>query len=154
MLQIITKLTEVIKNNPTHILILKNQKMSKAVSLYSTWWVKPGKEKSLVRPLQKLAKDVLANEKGTLMYTVHSPRYDFPKKTRGKDQIISEPMMRPGTLVFVEKYANWDAFKKHLYGKYFKEFVAKHKNKFVLTDEKKPFVQVVFMDEIVGFPNK
>lgn len=128
--------------------------MNKAVTLYSTWWVKPGKEKSLERPLKKLAKDVMENEKGTLMYMVNAPRYDFPKKSRGKNQIISNPILRPGTLVFVEKYASWNAFKKHLYGRFFKEFVEKHSNKFVVGSDGKPFVQVVFMEEKAGFASK
>lgn len=121
------------------------------VSLYSTWWVKPGKEKALKTALKKLSKQIKKNEKGTLMYLVHFPKYDFPKVAKGKKPIVSNPMVRPGTIVFMEKYKNWKAFKKHLYGKYFTNFVIKNSDLFVQDQDNKPFVEVVFLDEEVGF---
>jgi len=121
------------------------------VSLYSTWWVKPGKEKAVKIALKKLVKQIKKNEKGTLMYLVHFPKYDFPKVKKGKQPIVSEPMVRPGTIIFMEKYKNWNAFKKHLYGKYFTSFVIKNSNLFVQDENQKPFVEVVFLDEEVGF---
>lgn len=124
------------------------------ISLYSTWWVKPGKEQALQPALIKLAKDVKKHEKGTLMYLVHSPRYDFPKVKKGKKTIISKPMIRPGTLVFVEKYESWDAFQEHVSGPYFTKFVKDHKSMFVLGDDGEPFVQVVFLEEETGFVRK
>ena len=128
--------------------------MKNQVSLYSTWWIKPGQEKALEPALKKLAKAVMKHEKGTLMYLVHFPRYDFPKVPKGKNPIVSEPMVRPGTLIFVEKYADWKAFKTHLYGSYFTSFVKKYKSKFVLGEDGNPFVQVVFMNEATGFATK
>lgn len=129
-------------------------KKKNPVSLYSTWWIKPGNEKALTKALKKLAKKVMEKEEGTLMYLVHSPRYDFPTVPEGKNPIRSEPMVRPGTLIFVEKYQDWEAFKTHLYGPYFTTFVKEHKSKFVLGDDGNPFVQVVFMNEETGFATK
>ena len=75
------------------------------VSLYSTWWVKPGEAAALKPALKQLAKKV-KKEEGTLMYLVHFPRYDFPKPTKKcKNKIKSEPMVRPGTLIFVKLIA-------------------------------------------------
>lgn len=121
------------------------------ISLYSTWWVKPGNEKKLKPALQELAENIENHEEGTLMYLVHRSRYDFPPVEPGKNPIKSEPRVRPGTIVFVEKYANWEAFKTHLHGPYFTNFVKTHKSKFVLGEDGNPFVQVLFMDEITGF---
>lgn len=125
--------------------------MNPVISLYSTWWVKPGEEESLKHAIKKFVPEIKANEPGTLMYFVHFPRYDFPAKEEGKNQIISEPMVRPGTVVFMEKYASWDAFKDHLHGEYFTSFVKMNKSKFVLGDNGEPFVQVVFLEEDDGF---
>jgi len=124
------------------------------ISLYSTWWVKPEQQHQLLPVLKQLAKDVKKHEPGTLMYLVHSPNYHFPKVEKDKKPIISEPMVRPGTIIFVEKYESWDAFKTHLYGKYFTTFVKENKSKLVLDAHGDPFVQVVFMDEETGFIRK
>jgi len=121
------------------------------ISLYSTWWAKPEALDELKPALAELAKKVEEHESGTKMYLVHFPRYDFPAKEENKPKIISQPMVRPGTIIFVEKYESWDAFKAHLYGPYFTEFVKKHKDKFVLGNNGGPFVQVVFMEEETGF---
>ncbi|MFY0631551.1 MAG: antibiotic biosynthesis monooxygenase [Flavobacteriaceae bacterium] len=121
------------------------------ISLYSTWWIKPGEQEALQPALKTLTKNIQENEEGTLMYLVHTPNYDFPEVEKGKNPIVSDPMVRPGTLIFVEKYASWDAFKEHLYGPYFTGFVEEYKSKFVLGDDGNPFVQVVFMDEETGF---
>jgi len=72
------------------------------ISLYSTWWVKPDKIIELITPLKQLAAAVEKNEKGTLMYLVNYPRFDFPTVKPGKNPIISQPMVRPGTIVFLK----------------------------------------------------
>ena len=132
----------------THLDILK---FKIRISLYSTWWISPGKKKLLEPALKQLAKDVMENEKGTLMYLIHTPLFDFPKAKTGKKAIVSEPAVRPGTIIFVEKYESWDAFQEHLYGSYFTTFVEKHKSLFVLSHDNEPFIQVVFMEENAGF---
>lgn len=121
------------------------------ISLYSTWWAKPEAIEELKPALAELAKNVENYEHGTKMYLVHFPRYDFPPRDEGRNKIISEPMVRPGTIIFVEKYESWDAFKAHLYGDYFTEFVAEYGDRFVSNNKGGPFVQVIFMEEETGF---
>ncbi|WP_075352461.1 putative quinol monooxygenase [Algoriphagus marinus] len=121
------------------------------ISLYSTWWVKPDKTQELITPLNRLAAEVEKNEKGTLMYLINYPRFDFPTVKPGKNPIISNPMVRPGTVVFFEKYENWEAFETHLYGPYFTSFVDEYKSYFVAGFDDNPFVEVVFLDEQIGF---
>ena len=124
------------------------------ISVYSTWWVKPEEQEALKPALVKLAKAVEANEEGTLLYLVHYPRFDFPKPKKGKEPISSEPKVRPGTIVFVEKYASWDAFETHLNGPYFTQFVKDNFDKFVLGDDGQPFLQAVFLNQEAGFTNR
>ena len=121
------------------------------ISLYSTWWIKPENEEKIEVALQNLANEVKEKEEGTLMYLVHKPQYDYPTPKAGQKQIQSEPEVRPGTLVFVEKYKSWQAFEDHLYGPYFTKFVAEYKDLFIQNNNGNPFVQVVFLDEITGF---
>lgn len=131
-----------------------NTESTGPVSLYSTWWIKPGQEEELVPALRTLASDILEHEQGTLMYLVHYPRYDFPGISDCGIPIASEPKVRPGTVVFIEKYKDWEAFKMHLCGPIFTKFTEKYKSKFVLSEEGFPFTQVVFMKEVAGFSNK
>lgn len=131
-----------------------NSNSSEPVSLYSTWWIKPGHEEALIPAFQKLAADVLEKEPGTLMYLVHYPRYDFPKVPENEIPVASEPKVRPGTVVFVERYADWKAFRVHLNGPIFSDFVAQHKSKFVLGEDGFAFTQVVFMEQKAGFATR
>lgn len=115
------------------------------ISLYSTWWLKQENVDEAMPVLQELAKKVEADEPDTLMYTIHSPNYDFPA------DISSEPMPRPGTIIFVEKYASWEAFQEHVSGPIFTSFVNDHGHLFVQDHKGSPFTQVVFMDQEYGF---
>lgn len=131
------------------------------LSLYSNWWLKPGTEATATPLLQKLAARVMAEEAGTLMYTVHYPRHDFPRfqeppEKKGKIIIQSEPKTRPGAITFFEIYADWDAFMTHFNGGVFKDFVAAYGDLFVQGPPNKdgktgPYTQVVFMDPQAGF---
>lgn len=136
------------------------------ISLYSNWWIKPGKEKKVIPLLHKLAKKVKDKEPGTLMYTVHttinqSPRRsNKPPKKRGKRQpsayFKSEPLTRPGVITFVETYASWNAFNDHVNGDIFQGFLKKYSHLFVQAETEKgkapsPFIQVVFLDREAGF---
>ncbi len=124
------------------------------LSLYSTWWVKPEFINDMQPALDKLVAMVEKYEKDTLMYLVHSPRFDSPPAEPGKKQWVSEPMVRPGTLIFVEKYRNWDAFLFHTTGKAFTTFFNENRDKFVQGHDGKPFTQVVFMEEQASFFRK
>ncbi len=126
------------------------------LSLYSNWWLKPENETIAVPTLQELAARVMAEEPGTLMYSVHFPRYDFPTGNSGRPIIQSEPKTRPGAITFIEIYQDWDAFMTHFNGTVFKEFLAQHGGLFVQGPPNKkgitsPFTQVVFMEPQAGF---
>ena len=120
------------------------------ISLYSNWWIKPGKEKKAKKQLKILAATVQKKEAGTLMYLVHFPTSEFCKKFK------SEPATRPGAVTFVERYANWEAFDKHVNGDIFQNFLTDFGHLFVQDypkdgEDAKPFIQVVFMDRVAGF---
>lgn len=121
------------------------------LSLYSTWWVKPEFISDMQPALEKLVAMVEECEEDTLMYKVHSPEFNFPKVKEDERSWVSNPMVRPGTLIFFEKYRNWDAFLFHTEGEAFTTFLAENKGKFVQGDDGKPFTQVVFMEEKVSF---
>ncbi|MBT8221260.1 MAG: antibiotic biosynthesis monooxygenase [Bacteroidia bacterium] len=122
------------------------------IALYSNWWIQQGKEETVYPLLRELANAVLENEPDTLMYTVHTPNYDFPTGT----DIVSEPMPRPGAITFVENYADWEAFETHVNGPIFTSFLKNNGHLFVQGEPNpdgstKPFIQVVFMNRITGF---
>ena len=130
-------------------------KSNKVISLYSTWWIKPGKEKIVVPALKKLASAVKRKEKGkTLMYRVNLPIMDLPQKDYPKFK--SEPVQRPGTVVFMEIYKDWSAFNDHFNGRVFNSFLKNFGKYFVQKAKVKgeqpgPFVQVVFCNPVAGF---
>ena len=121
------------------------------VSLISTWWVKAEFANHMQPALNKLVAMVKESEEDTLMYLVHSQRYDFPVVAEGETHWVSEPMPRPGTLFFVEKYRSWDAFIRHTKGEAFNTFFDANRDKFVQGHDCKPFEQTVFMDEKIAF---
>ncbi len=119
------------------------------ISLIAKWWITPGKEDLVVPALLRLAGEV-RSEPGTLLYLVHLP--DFATPAPG-----SEPVPRPGEVVFVEGYADWDAFKAHLTGPTFTAFKRDFGAMFVQahatsgTTGSQPFVQVEFLERVAGF---
>lgn len=120
------------------------------LSLYSNWWIKPGKEEEAKKQLKLLAATVQAKEPNTLMYLVHFPTSEFYGKFK------SVPATRPGAVTFVERYANWEAFDAHVSGDIFQNFLTDHGHLFVQDypkqgEDSQPFIQVVFMDEVAGF---
>jgi quinol monooxygenase YgiN len=66
------------------------------LSLIATWTLQPGHEKAGLAALKRLAKKVLAEEPGTLVYLVHSP----------DPAMDSLPRVAPQQVVFFEVYAD------------------------------------------------
>ena len=66
------------------------------LSLIATWTLQPGHEKAGLAALKRLAKKVLAEEPGTLVYLVHSP----------DPAMDSLPRLAPQQVVFFEVYAD------------------------------------------------
>ena len=121
------------------------------ISLIAKWWIQPGNEDIVVPALKKLANDVRAEE-GTLLYLVHTP--DFIKHS---PNFTSEPVPRPGQVVFVEVYDTWPAFQDHVTGQTFTTFMRDYGKMFVQahlesgSKEPQPFMQVEFLERIAGF---
>lgn len=119
------------------------------ISLIARWWITPGKEDLVVPALQRLA-GAVRSEPGTLLYLVHLP--DFGTPAPG-----SEPMPRPGEVVFLEGYADWAAFQAHLGGPSFTAFKRDYGAMFVQAHGAagatgpQPFVQVEFLQRVGGF---
>jgi quinol monooxygenase YgiN len=111
--------------------------------LISKWFVKSGKESKALVKLKKLAEDVEKNEKDTLMYTVHTPKF--------KEGNLPTPS--EGEIIFFEIYASKKAFKKHVEGPIFTKFV-KDNGQLFIQSEGKPYVTVEFMNREAGFIRK
>jgi len=122
------------------------QKINPMISLVSNWWIVQGNEAKVLPALKELAANVKAHEPGTLMYTVH-----FPNFGDGISSHTSRPVPRPGAVIFVESYQDWDAFDAHVEGPIFKKFVGDYGHYFVQSEKGGPYTGVVFMDRIAGF---
>jgi hypothetical protein len=101
--------------------------------------------------IKKASGSSRGKRKGHFDVSCQLPRFDFPTGKPGENPIISQPMVKPGTVVFFEKYESWEAFETHLYGPYFTSFVNEYKSFFVAGFDDNPFVEVVFLDEQIGF---
>ena len=122
------------------------------ISLYSTWWIKPGNEKKVIPALNKLVNNVKKKEPGTIRYRV---TIDKEKFSKAYPFYKSEPAQRPGTVVFLESYSSWKALNDHVTGPIFSTFLKNYGKYFVQGPKEKgkskPFFQVVFLDDINGF---
>jgi len=114
-----------------------------AVSLTSTWYIKPGAEQAASAALRQLAAAVHENEPGTLAYRVHFP-------FAGDPGMPSLPPLAPRTVVFFEEYESTDAFNAHLNGPVFTGFVQAHGDLFE-ADNGHPFTTVAFLSQVAGF---
>lgn len=82
-------------------------------TLIAKWTIKQGQEKPALDALKALGKEVLKNEKDTLIYLVHTP--DLKE--------ASLPTPSPLEVVFFEVYRNKSAFIAHVTGPTFTNFV-------------------------------
>ncbi len=108
--------------------------------LISTWTIVSGKKDEAISVLKKLALKVEKEESDTWMYTVHVP--DFEQKNL--------PTPPVGQVIFYEVYKDEAAFKSHVSGKIFTDFVHQYKDLF-LCNEGKPYVTLLVMDRKAGF---
>lgn len=119
------------------------------ITLIAKWWITPGRETVVIPALQRLA-DAVRAEPGTLLYLVHLPDYTIPAPG-------SEPVPRPGEVVFMEGYADWAAFQAHLAGTAFTAFKRDFGAMFVQghgaagASGPQPFIQVEFLERVAGF---
>lgn len=114
-----------------------------AVSLTSTWFIKPGCEEAADQALNQLAIDVCQNEPGTLTYLIHKP---FLRDRR----LQSLPPVDPLSILFYETYRSPDAFFEHLHGAVFTNFLRTYGELFVAANGN-PFTFVDFLETSAGF---
>ncbi len=108
--------------------------------LISKWFIVPGKEAIIIPALKQLALNVKKNEPGTLAYLVHTPD-------------LTQPNLPPppiGEVVFFEIYKDKAAFRDHLNGADFKDFVSKYGSMF-LNANGAPYVTAEMMHHEAGF---
>lgn len=119
------------------------------LSLTAQWTFQPGQEARGLRALKRLAREVLAQESGTLVYLVHTPAA----------QPASLPPPSPQSVLFFEVYADQKAFLSHVTGPLYTRFVARYKHCFVCNTTyaangekiESPFVVVQFLQRQAGF---
>lgn len=112
------------------------------ISLVARWYMRPGCEAEALAALEGLIKAVEANEPGTLAYRVHT--------SLGDPSLPSLPPVDASTLLFFETYRSPEAFRAHVEGAVFKDFVAAHGHLFVQADGK-PYTSVFFLEPRAGF---
>ena len=119
------------------------------VTLIARWYVKEGQQAAAVPALKALAEEVRSTEPDTLMYLVHTPDM----------KAASLPPPTDTEVLFVEAYADMNAFFAHLNGAAFTSFVKQYGELFqtatgtTATGETVsiPFVQVEWLDRKAGF---
>ena len=122
------------------------------VSLTSQWFIRPGFEGQVHDAVKKLAADIASQEQGTLTYLVHVTWTDT-----GVLQSLP-PSIAP-SLLFFETYRDADAFKAHVQGPLFGQFVKEYGHCFISSDpipddpgsSAGPYTTVQFLSQVAGF---
>lgn len=115
---------------------------TRAISLISRWFIKPGGQDAATVALETLADAVQRSEPDTLTYLVHTPYH--------RDGLQSLPPADPLSVLFFEVYRNAEAFLHHVNGPLFTDFVTQHGGLFVAANGK-PFTFVEFLTLRAGF---
>lgn len=123
-----------------------------SVSLTSQWFIRPGFEKRVQKAVKKLAADIASKEPGTLTYLVHMPWADT-------GVLQSLPPSTAPSLLFFETYRDADAFKAHVRGELFGQFVKDYGHCFIPSDpitddpgsKAGPYTTVQFLTRVAGF---
>jgi uncharacterized protein len=118
-------------------------------TLIAKWTIKQGQETPALNALKNLAKEVLKNEKDTLIYLVHTP--DLKE--------ANLPTPSPLEIVFFEVYRNKSAFIAHVTGPTFTAFVKQYGALFLSTtvqcsdggSSTNPFVLAEVLNRKAGF---
>lgn len=122
------------------------------ISLMSQGSIRPGFEKQVQEAVKKLPADIESKEPGTLTYLVHIPWADT-------GVLQSLPPPTAPSLLFFETYRDADAFKAHVQGTLFNEFVNQYGHCFIpsgpLPDDPSskagPYTTVQFLTRVAGF---
>ncbi len=112
------------------------------------WTIKKGCEKKALKGLKELAKNV-EKETETLVYLVHTPDPILFKCSKG-DEHESLPTPSRQEVIFIEQYADEEAFCKHVHGSAFKKFLREYGDLF-LSSNGQPYVTIEFLSRQAGF---
>jgi quinol monooxygenase YgiN len=115
------------------------------------WTIKKGCEKKAIKGLKELAKDV-EEEEETLVYLVNTPDPIRFKCSKG-DEHESLPTPSRQEVIFIEQYADEEAFCKHVNGRAFKKFLREYGDLF-LSSNGQPYVGIEFLRRQGGFIRK
>lgn len=108
--------------------------------LISVWTILPGNETEAVAALKKLALLVEQTQPDTLAYLVHTPDMSQPNL----------PTSYHGEVIFFEVYKNEAAFKAHVDGVVFKDFVTTYGHLF-LASNGAPYTTLQVMQYKAGY---
>ncbi|WP_184549612.1 putative quinol monooxygenase [Mucilaginibacter sp. FT3.2] len=108
--------------------------------LISVWTILPGNESEATAALKNLALLVEQTQPDTLAYLVHTPDMSQPNL----------PTPNSGEVIFFEIYKNEAAFKAHVDGAVFKNFVATYGNLF-LASNGAPYTTLQVMKHKAGY---
>lgn len=111
--------------------------VTQQVSLTSTWFMRPGCAETALPALRALARAVESDEPGTLTYLVHFPSSD--------PSLQSLPPAEPRSVVFFEVYRDADAFRDHVRGPLFTNFVSEFWPMFVTNSKGRPCTATGFL---------
>ncbi len=122
------------------------------VSLTSQWFIRPGCEGQVQEAVKKLAADIASQEQGTLTYLVHVTWTDT-------SVLQSLPPSIAPSLLFFETYRDADAFKAHVQGPLFGQFVKEYGHCFIPSEpipndagsSAGPYTTVQFLSQVAGF---
>lgn len=112
-------------------------------TLISKWTILSGKENEAIELLKELALKVKEKEPDTWVYMVHTP--DFSE--------INLPTPAREEVVFFEIYKDKNAFTSHVSGPVFTDFVNRHGDLFLNSNEK-PYVTLEILINQAGFIRK
>jgi uncharacterized protein len=127
-----------------------NSETLNTVSLISQWFIRPGCETEVIGAVTRLAADVKAQQPGTLTYLVHT-------HWMGDGDLQSLPPFNPLSLLFFEVYRDAQAFKDHVNGPLFTQFVKQYGDFFITAEGKsiaegdRPYTTVQFLSQQAGF---
>lgn len=123
---------------------------SNNVSLTSQWFIRPGCEDEVIEAVTRLAAEVESQQPGTLTYLVHT-------QWAGDGDLQSLPPFNPLSLLFFEVYRDAQAFKDHVNGPLFTQFVQQYGDLFITAGGKsiaegdRPYTTVQFLSRRAGY---
>jgi quinol monooxygenase YgiN len=115
------------------------------------WTIKKGYKQKAIAGLKELAKNVEENEKGALLYLVHTPDSIQFDCSDGRHQSLPTPSKQE--VVFIEEYRDEEAFCKHVIGEAYTKFLQEYGECF-LSSNGGPYVSIEFLRRQAGFIRK